>query len=169
MGVKLRIKKVASFGSSILKAIKGLKEITGWGLKECKDFIDQLDKDGVEHTPLFEVKSLMTDYGGNPFDYREYLEGGNYTIIDIESREYKIVKTTSKFIIYDIRGFAYYVIDGDYEIEDNIISINITDGHRGIITDDLENSSLPEDFDVSIVNHVIKLPFMSVIIDEQFS
>lgn len=172
MRVKLAYTESYKFDLKKLQIVKGIKWITSWGLKESKDFFDKLHDSKSVTSESFELDFSSIADGELSISglNAKYFADTGMELIGMESRDLKLTRASSKCIIYDIRGFAYYIVEGDYSIsENNLCTINMVEGYRGMVDDELNNSSSEEVFSNPITDRKITLPFSSLIIEETHS
>lgn len=155
--MKLHLKKPLS---RKLFAIKSMKNITGLGLKEAKDIIDSLSESYIH-----KYKHIIIDVDITNNDRKEIdiLEEEGVVFGDGDNREDTIDELLIKYIVeIPSEQLVYKVFEGDYNIESNILTLNIISGKLKKPTGEfyypdreLSNIKITMDFSKSLIEEKI--------------
>lgn len=106
--------------SSLLYIVKKVKEVTGWGLRECKDIIDLIDIQIKNKTLLIDEEDshyhLLIEFMNNgflKFDIESNKKPKNHRIVAKRSKEYENAKTWVESLHPKKQAMIKLLIEGE--------------------------------------------------------
>jgi len=133
-----------------LQAVKLVKGLTGYGLKEAKEVVDFITQHGLQTEISISDKNNYHEINNYIFELKDL------NILVGDDREENLDELLMDFLVFKPGVFKYKVFEGSYELKNNMLIVKITRG-KYVQTDFTEKE---------LENVTVKLDFRTVLIED---